>query len=131
MKNSINVCRHRFHSTFNLLKLSSNNIFLSLENKKPHSWEICSGLLWMLMIFPKNCKINFRIFKMIRPHVIFFRKWHFLSSGVLYANPTHKYPNWRLEYYFHFTQHTSARAAFQLLYMSKQKHKIKEKLKMI
>ena len=44
-----------------------------------------------------------------------------LSSGVLCANPTHKYPNCRFKYYLHLPQHTSARAAFQLLHISKTK----------
>ena len=52
------------------------------------------------------------IFKMIRPHVMFFSKWQSLSSGVLCANPTQKYPNCIFEYYFHLPQHTSARATF-------------------
>ena len=71
------------------------------------------------------------IFKMIRPHVMFFNKWLSLSSGVLCANPINKHPNWFFEYYFHLLQHTSARAAFQLLYISIRKHENKEKLKMI
>ena len=32
---------------------------------------------------------NFMILKMIRPHVMFFRKWLSLNSGVLCANLTH------------------------------------------
>ena len=34
--------QHRLQSTFNLLKLSSNDIFLSLKNKKLDSYEIRS-----------------------------------------------------------------------------------------
>ena len=57
---------------------------------------------------------RFMIFKRIRPHVMFFRKRHSLSSGVLCTNPTHKYPNLDFEYYFHLPPHASSRAAFQL-----------------
>ena len=115
--------------TINLLKLSSNDIFLSLKNKK--SVLDCFGCWWCSQWFT-TYKTNFMIFEMIRPHVMFFRMfWHSLSFWVLCANPTHKYPNLIFKYYFHLPQHTSARAAFQLSYKSKRKHKIEGKLKMI
>ena len=101
--------------------------FPELKKKKPQLHEIHSRLLWMLVIFLMNYQTNFMIFKMIRSHVMFFGKWHSLSSGLLCANPSHKYSNWLFEYYFHLPQHTSARAASQLLYLSKGNH---EKLKM-
>ena len=119
-------------SQFNLLKLSSINISLSLENKKPHLYKICSRLLWILVIFQMNYKINFMIFKIIRLQVMFFRKWHSISFGKLRANPKHKYLNRLFKcWYFHLQQHTSARAAFQLLYIPKRKDEIKRKLMMI
>ena len=43
---------------------SLNDIFLSLKNKKLHSYEIRSQLRWI------NYKTNFVIFKMIRPHMM-------------------------------------------------------------
>ena len=70
------------------LETLSNDIFLSLKKKKPHSYEISSRLLWMLVIFLMNYKTNFMILEKIRPHVMFFRKGLSLSSGVLCANPT-------------------------------------------
>ena len=106
MKNSMNVWRDRLYSTFNFSEVSTKDICLSLKNKKPHSYEISFRLLWKLVIFPMNYyKNNFMIFKMISPHVMVFRKWHSFSSGVLCANPTHKYPNWLFEYYFQLQQH--------------------------
>ena len=71
MKNSVNVWRHRLHSIFNLVKLCLNSIFLSLKNKKPHSFEIRYRLLWMLVRFLMNYQTNF-IFKIICLHVTFF-----------------------------------------------------------
>ena len=52
-----------------------------------------------------------------------------LISSVLCANPTHKYPNWLFKYYLHLQQHTSARAAFQLLFISKTKARNQKKVK--
>ena len=52
-----------------------------------------------------------------------------LSSSVLCANPTHKYPNCLFKYYLHLQQHTSARAAFQLLYISKTKARNQSEVK--
>ena len=52
-----------------------------------------------------------------------------LSSSVLCANPTHKYPNCLFKYYLHLQQHTTARAAFQLLYISKPKARNQRKVK--
>ena len=52
-----------------------------------------------------------------------------LISSVLCANPTHKYPNCLFKYYLHLQQHTSARAAFQLLYISKTKARNQKKVK--
>ena len=37
--------KNRLHSIFNPLKLCLNDIFLSLKNKKPHSYEVRSRLL--------------------------------------------------------------------------------------
>ena len=52
-----------------------------------------------------------------------------LSSSVLCANPSHKYPNCLFKYYLHLTQHTSAKAAFQLLHISKTKARNQRKFK--
>ena len=52
-----------------------------------------------------------------------------LSSSVLCANPTHKYPNCLFKHYLHLQQHTSARAAFQLFYISKTKARNQRKVK--
>ena len=52
-----------------------------------------------------------------------------LSSSVLCANPSHKYPNCLFKYYLHLTQHTSAKAAFQLLHISKMKARNQRKFK--
>ena len=47
---------------------------------------------------------------------------------------TQKYLSWLFEYYFHFRQHTSSFLlfmAFQLFFVSKRRHEIESKLKMI
>ena len=55
-----------------------------------------------------------------------------LSSYVLCANPTHKYPNCLFKYYLHLQQHTSARAAFELLYLyqTRNQRKVKDDIKL-
>ena len=50
-----------------------------------------------------------------------------LSSSVLCVNPTHKYPNCLFKYYLHLPQHTSAKAGFRLLHISKTKARIQRK----
>ena len=115
------------------LKTVFKRYFLSLKNKKSLSYEIRSRLLLMLWIFPMHYKPKSMIIKIICPHVIFFRKWHSLGSSALCANPTHKYPNWLFEYYFHLSQHTMPlrERLFSSCTYQKRKHEIKVKLKMI
>ena len=73
------------------------------------------------------------IIKIVRPQVIFFKKWHSLGSSVLCANPTHKYPNWHFEYYFRLQQNTMPlrERLFKSCAHQKRKHEIEGKLKMI
>ena len=51
-----------------------------------------------------------------------------LSFSVLCANPTHKYPNSLFKCDLHLPQHTFARVAFQLLYISKTKARNQRKV---
>ena len=51
-----------------------------------------------------------------------------LSFSVLCANSTHKYPNSLFKCDLHLPQHTSARAVFQLLYISKTKARNQRKV---
>ena len=53
-----------------------------------------------------------------------------LSFSVLCANPTHKYPNCLFQFITYICeQHTTARAAFQLLCISKTKARNQRKVK--
>ena len=62
------------------------------------------------------------------PHFEFLATHLFFNSSVLCANPTYKYPNLLFEYYLHWPQHTSARATFQLLCISKTKARNQRKV---
>ena len=72
MKSSMNFCRHRLHSTFNLLKLCANDFFPELKEKEA-AFER-NQLLTALDVDDMNYKTNFMILEMARLHVMFFRK---------------------------------------------------------
>ena len=63
----------------------------------------------------------------------FFRKWHSLSSNVLCANPSDKYPSCLFEYCFLFLQYTMSlrERLFSSCLYQKRKRKIEKKLNMI
>ena len=94
----------------------------SLHHRASGGWGLCpqTPFLRWLGASPPDPKTA--------PHFEFLATHLFFNSSVLCANPTYKYPNMLFEYYLHLPQHTSARATFQLLCISKTKARNQRKV---